>query len=83
MRRNKQRLVCERSSTTAANSVLHDMDYGLSGKRALVTGAGRGIGRECVAQLVAHGARVVAVSRTPANLVSLREEVGVHWVHRC
>jgi L-xylulose reductase len=52
------------------------MDIRLDGKRALVTGAGKGIGREIVKQLVACGAVVVAVSRTQADLDSLRAETG-------
>jgi NAD(P)-dependent dehydrogenase (short-subunit alcohol dehydrogenase family) len=52
------------------------MDIRLDGKRALVTGAGKGIGREIVKQLVECGAVVVAVSRTQADLDSLRAETG-------
>ncbi len=50
------------------------MDIRLDGKRALVTGAGKGIGREIVKCLAACGAEVVAVSRTEADLVSLARE---------
>jgi 3-oxoacyl-[acyl-carrier protein] reductase len=39
------------------------MDLGLSGRVAIVTGASRGIGRACAAELVAEGAHVVVVSR--------------------
>ncbi len=46
------------------------------GRRALVTGAGKGIGRETVRQLVQHGATVVAMSRTRSDLDGLREETG-------
>lgn len=49
--------------------------FQFSGKRVLVTGAGRGIGRECVVQLAAAGAKVVALSQTEANLKTLRQEV--------
>uniref|UniRef100_A0A4W2CAM7 L-xylulose reductase n=1 Tax=Bos indicus x Bos taurus TaxID=30522 RepID=A0A4W2CAM7_BOBOX len=50
------------------------MQLNFSGLRALVTGAGKGIGRDTVKALYASGARVVAVSRTNADLVSLSKE---------
>ncbi|KAI4533776.1 hypothetical protein MG293_016795 [Ovis ammon polii] len=50
------------------------MQLNFSGLRALVTGAGKGIGRDTVKALHASGARVVAVSRTNADLVSLSKE---------
>ncbi|CAN0127391.1 unnamed protein product [Rangifer tarandus platyrhynchus] len=50
------------------------MKLNFSGLRALVTGAGKGIGRDTVKALHASGARVVAVSRTNADLVSLSKE---------
>jgi len=50
------------------------------GKRALVTGAGKGIGREIAAHLSGCGARVVAVSRTAADLRTLREEIGCETI---
>lgn len=40
----------------------------LSGKIAIVTGAGKGIGREAALAVAAEGATVVAVARTQANL---------------
>ncbi|XP_058418057.1 carbonyl reductase [NADPH] 2-like [Diceros bicornis minor] len=54
-----------RASTTQLN---------FHGLRALVTGAGKGIGRDTVKALHALGARVVAVSRTNADLVSLSKQ---------
>ncbi|XP_046533475.1 carbonyl reductase [NADPH] 2 isoform X2 [Equus quagga] len=50
------------------------MQLNFHGLRALVTGAGKGIGRDTVKVLHALGARVVAVSRTNADLVSLSKE---------
>jgi NAD(P)-dependent dehydrogenase (short-subunit alcohol dehydrogenase family) len=46
------------------------MDLGLSGRRALVAGASRGLGRAVSLELAAEGAAVVAVAR---NLDKLRD----------
>jgi NAD(P)-dependent dehydrogenase (short-subunit alcohol dehydrogenase family) len=48
----------------------------LAGKKALVTGAGRGIGRAAALALAEAGAQVIAVSRTLADLESLAGEAG-------
>ncbi len=40
------------------------MDYGLRGKRALVTGASRGLGAATAELLAAEGAHVIAASRS-------------------
>lgn len=50
--------------------------FDFQGQRALVTGAGKGIGREIVATLTRCGAEVVAVSRSRADLDSLSSQTG-------
>jgi 3-oxoacyl-[acyl-carrier protein] reductase len=43
------------------------MDLGLTGRVAIVTGASRGIGNACAAELAAEGAHVVVVSLDPVR----------------
>ncbi|XP_068439606.1 L-xylulose reductase isoform X1 [Clinocottus analis] len=50
------------------------MDVSFAGKRALVTGAGKGIGRDTALALARCGAKVTAVTRTQADLDSLLQE---------
>ena len=47
---------------------------------AIVTGAGRGIGRATAQLLAQRGARVLAVARTEGELRSLAEETGVEFL---
>jgi NAD(P)-dependent dehydrogenase (short-subunit alcohol dehydrogenase family) len=49
---------------------------GFEGKSVLVTGAGKGIGRAIVADLVRRGAEIVALSRSAADLAELEAEHG-------
>jgi L-xylulose reductase len=47
-----------------------------SGKRILVTGAGKGIGRATACLLAARGAHIVALSRSADDLHALEREIG-------
>ena len=46
------------------------------GKRVIVTGAGKGIGRVTAEMLIKRGAHVVALTRSAADVASLRDELG-------
>lgn len=50
------------------------------GRRALVTGAGKGIGREIAVMLHRFNAKVIAVSRTQTDLDALRDEIACQTV---
>lgn len=50
--------------------------FRLDGLTAVVTGAGRGIGRACALALAGAGAEVLAVARTAADLESLALQAG-------
>lgn len=49
--------------------------FNLAGKRALVTGAGRGIGQAAAAALAQAGAHVVCAARTKAEIEELAAEI--------
>lgn len=50
------------------------MDLGLGGRVVVVTGAGRGIGRQVAQVVLAEGGRVVACARTVSDLEALEAE---------
>ena len=49
-------------------------------KRALITGAGKGIGREIARTLAQYGATVVALSRSAADLATLAQEIACETI---
>lgn len=63
------------------------MDFGLTGKRALVTGASRGLGRAVAASLKAEGAQVAICARDEQRVRQAAAELGVagfvHDLARC
>jgi 3-oxoacyl-[acyl-carrier protein] reductase len=52
------------------------MDLGLQGRRALVMGGSRGLGKAVAQALVAEGARVAICARDPERLASTAAELG-------
>ncbi|WP_168220697.1 SDR family oxidoreductase [Streptomyces sp. RFCAC02] len=59
--------------------------FRLDGRRALITGAGRGIGRAAALLLARQGARVTVVARTAADVEAVAGEIGdaggaAHWI---
>jgi L-xylulose reductase len=54
------------------------MDF--TGKSVLITGAGKGIGRQTARLMAARGAEIIALSRTAADLVSLDAEIGCRTI---
>ncbi|HEX6318036.1 MAG TPA: SDR family oxidoreductase [Burkholderiales bacterium] len=51
------------------------MDLGIAGRRAIVSGASKGLGRACAHSLAREGVSVVIVARTYADLARTAEEI--------
>src|SRR5437762_12014126 len=58
-----------------ADPVAGDRAFRVDGKTALVTGAGRGIGRAVALALAAAGAQLVLVSRTASELDAVARDI--------
>lgn len=62
------------------------MDLGIAGRKALVFGGSKGMGRACARELSAEGVEVVIAARTPATLAQAAAEIAaetgnpVRWV---
>jgi 3-oxoacyl-[acyl-carrier protein] reductase len=54
------------------------MDLGLRGRRAIITGASRGIGRSIARQLVDEGASVAICARNATGLAAMVDELNQH-----
>lgn len=52
------------------------MDLGIAGRRALVFGASKGLGKAVARELVANGVRVAIVSRDPDRIAATAAEIG-------
>jgi len=57
------------------------MDIRFDGKRALVTGGGRGIGREIALLLNSLGAKVAVIDRIPEDMNSLKKEIDCETIN--
>src|SRR5919108_1221037 len=67
-------------TTSADSTTPRSYAWPVKDKVALVTGAGRGIGRATALALASRGARVMAASRTEEELAALAREASVEYV---
>ncbi|SFD63431.1 3-hydroxybutyrate dehydrogenase [Actinopolyspora alba] len=66
-------------SSAAAAGPSADVAVDLTGKRALVTGAGSGIGAAVARKLAVSGARLLLVDRVPESVERVAEETGARY----
>ena len=50
-------------------------NYNLKNKTAVVTGAGKGLGRACAIALAEAGANIIIISRTKRDLVEVSKKI--------
>ena len=50
-------------------------DFNLKNKTALVTGAGKGIGKACAIALAQAGADLIIISRTKKDLLGVQKKI--------
>jgi 3-oxoacyl-[acyl-carrier protein] reductase len=59
------------------------MDLGIAGRRALVCGASKGLGRGCAQALAREGVAVTIVARTEADVARAAQEIGAAGYVAC
>jgi NAD(P)-dependent dehydrogenase (short-subunit alcohol dehydrogenase family) len=62
---------------THAQAAVGPLDFSLTGKRAVVTGASRGLGYDIAIALADYGADVIGFARTASELAALESEITV------
>ena len=58
---------------------MEQLSQALAGKHAVVTGGARGIGAAVTRALVAHGAKVTMLGRSPAPAADLADKPHLHY----